>query len=171
MKALLIGLSATLVMGCSNTTSTQAAGEWVEADYTKPGAPLSLAYRDVKRVEVGDAPEVTLRVGDLEPGQAVQVDLAGTDGLELLGPSRRILQADDRGVAEFTVDVRALSDGMQYLNVFAGTGELGQRVISVPVAAGSGQVALKPAGKLSTDGDGNAIVVMDAKETINGVPQ
>ena len=178
MKAILIA-TASLVAACSAATdatspkaaqTTEAPARWVEADYTKPGPPLSLAYQEVERVSVGGVPEVTLRVGDLAPGSVVEIDLSATPGLDVLGTSRRLVQADARGVATFTVDVRGIADGRHYLNVFAGTGEMGKRIVTVPVSVGTGISASKPAGELAHDGEGNAIVVMEAVETVNGVP-
>lgn len=175
----LLALPLILLLGaCSNAPATALQADaaqpapWVEADYTKPGPPVTLAHREVKRVESGSSPEVELRVGGLAPDSVVAVEFGTTEGLELLGTQRRLVRTNATGTALLRVDVRALGEGRHYLDVAAGTGEMGMRRMSVPVQVGDIETLPKPSPGTVVEGSGGQrILVMDAEETVDGVPQ
>ncbi|MGB7479938.1 MAG: hypothetical protein WA924_06415, partial [Burkholderiaceae bacterium] len=91
----------------------------------------------------------------------LNVEYRTEGGLALQGAAAVQLTANQDGIASDAPVVRALADGVHYLNVFVTVNGRSQAV-SIPVAVGNAQPALKPAGKAVTTPQGENLIILPA---------
>lgn len=156
--------------GCSKTSDQTTSGEIPEPN--KPSAPISIAYTLPAKASVGETVEVTIEFSTLSDAEKLTLTLTGGNSLELVSPESEINYGTHsmNSVFSETFTVMPLSEGILYLNVFIAGTFNGNRMVrtgAVPIKVGSGNgdEMLKKLGRVTSDAEGQKIVIMPAQES------
>ena len=155
---------------CSKTSDQTTSGEVPEPN--KPSAPISIAYTVPAKASVGETVEVTIKFSPLSDAEELTLTLTGGNDLQLVSPESEInygTQSMNSAFSE-TFTVTPLSEGIRYLNVFIAGMFDGNRMVrtgAVPIKVGSGNgdEMLKKLGRITSDAEGQKIVIMPAQES------
>ena len=126
----------------------------------KPGAPVDVQLTSGGKLASGAQAPLALSFR-ASRAQALDVEYRTEGALALQSAERVRLSADQNGIASDAPMVRALADGVHYLNVFVIAGNV-RRVVSIPVTVGTAQPANKPAGKTIATPQGENLIVLPA---------
>ena len=100
------------------------------------------------------------------PDTAFTVEYRTEGALELQSASQTQLLTDTDGNVIDTPRVRALANGVHFLNVFVTLGKR-SRAISIPVTIGTALPAAKTSGKTINTPQGDSVMVLPAQETVH----
>ena len=170
MKLHIILTSALLIFttsGCSATPGTsQPIGPAKSRSTTsKPGAAADVVLISGGSGVNGATLPLQLQFRTGRPNTDVSVKYRTEGALVLQSASQAQLRTDTVGNVIDTPSVRALANGVHFLNVFVTLGER-SRAISIPVTIGKALPAAKPSGKTIKTPQGDNIIVLPAQETV-----
>lgn len=172
LAAAATALALTLASGAqaheapAKAATAKAASAWVTAPQKHNGTGLTLRYLVPKALPVGAAGSVRLELlaSAADGPTTVVIDVpAGVTLKQADGSAvaeRFTLQPGERRVLSFAAT--SGQDGFQMLSVRTERAGLGA-VQGVPLPFGTGKVALKPQGELSTMPSGEKVISMQAK--------
>jgi hypothetical protein len=135
----------------------------------KPQPPIDLSYELLGEPEIGQPLQIRLRSRATLDLAALNLALSGSERL-LLAPGSALveLRSSLRGQpAERIITVTPMAAGTSYLDVVVHAevgGELQYRSVTIPIRVGGGAVVNEPAGVLSEDGAGEAIITLPARD-------
>lgn len=152
-----LALAAT---GCS-AASQPSTGNHAGSPAGKPGAAVDVQLTGGGRLASGAQAPLALQFRTGSANATLNVEYRTEGGLALQGAAAVQLTANQDGIASDAPVVRALADGVHYLNVFVTVNGRSQAV-SIPVAVGNAQPALKPAGKAVTTPQGENLIILPA---------
>jgi len=157
LAGIMLALAAT---GCG-AASQPAPAPQALPHAGKPGASVEVQLTGASRLANGAQAPLTLQFRTGKANTAVAVEYRTEGALALQGASIVQLTTNQDGIASDAPVVRALADGVHYLNVFVTVNGRGQAV-SIPVTVGNAQPVLKPAGKAVTTPQGENLVILPA---------
>ncbi len=140
----------------------------------KPGAAIEIRGEADQKVAAGQNGQIKLKMIEGYDSGTVETVATASEGLEVFGAqvSTRF-NASGAAAHEWAVSYQAETDGVYYVHIHAAaTPESGpalSRVQSFRVEIGDGGLgkSMKTNGDLSRSNDGEAVVVMEANETID----
>jgi hypothetical protein len=135
----------------------------------KPQPPIDLSYELLGEPQIGQPLQIRLRSRSALDLAALNLALSGSERL-LLAPGSTLveLRSGLRGQpAERIISVTPMAAGTSYLNVVVHAevgGEIQARSVTIPIRVGGGAVVNEPAGVLSADEAGEAIITLPARD-------
>lgn len=154
--------------GCTAAPGTaQAAGPASSVTTLgKPGAAVEvLLTSGGNGVSGATLPlQLQFRTGRANTMLAVEYRVEGALALQTASHAQLLTGAD--GSVTDTPNVRALADGVHFLNVFVTLGKQ-SRAISIPVTIGNPQPAAKANGKTVNTPQGDSVIILPAQETVH----
>ncbi len=170
MKLHIILASALLIFttsGCSAATGISQLADPTRSRSTvgKPGAGADVLLISGGSGVNGATLPLQLQFRTGHPNTAFSVEYRVEGALVLQSASQAQLRTDINGNVIDTPSVRALANGVHFLNVFVTLGKR-SRAISIPVTIGKSLPAAKASGKTINTPQGDSVIVLPAQETV-----
>lgn len=171
MKLPIILASALLIFtttGCGAAPGTSQPSDSAKSRSTagKPGADADVVLISGGSGVNGATLPLQLQFRTGHPNTAVSVEYRVEGALVLQSASQAQLRTGLDGNVIDTPTVRALANGVHFLNVFVTVGKRG-RAISIPVTIGTALPKAKASGKTITTPQGDSVIVLPAQETVH----
>lgn len=171
MKLHIILASALLTLatgGCSAAPGTSQAVSPANSMSAagKPGAAVDVLLISGGSGVSGATLPLQLQFRTGHPNTALTIEYRVEGALVLQSASQAQLLTGTDGNVIDTPSVRALADGVHFLNVFVTLGKR-SRVISIPVTIGTALPAAKASGKTVNTPQGDSVIVLPAQETVH----
>lgn len=139
----------------------------------KPGASVTMTHKFLGNAAAGENGAIDVKLFEGYPSGTLFLNATGSEGLNVFG-AQAGSRFDMTGNTEHTVrlNYRAATDGVYYVNLMltaepsAGETELRAHSIRVEVGDWQSAVAKQEKPNLKTNDDGQAMVIMDAEETV-----
>ena len=171
MKLHIILASTLLIFTTSGCSAAPGTSQTAGPAKSRPSAGKPGAAADVLLISGGSGVngatlplQLQFRTG--HPNTAFSVEYRIEGALVLKSASQAQLLTGTDGNVIDTPSVRALADGVHFLNVFVTLGNR-SRAISIPVTIGKARPAAKTFGKTLTTPQGNSVIVLPAQETVH----
>jgi len=177
MKTLYCGFIAVacLLSACAspNSTDTAVASTATEdgsaTNYVKPGASITFSHTAEAKTAVSETGHLKIDVSERYDSGMIKIAATGSEGLEIFPTSASAtFDATDATNHDLDVYYSANTDGKYYVNLVATAPDGQVRTHAIGVIVGDPSMASdKPSDMvITTDADGNPIIVMDADEDI-----
>lgn len=171
MKLHIILVSALLFSATGGCSAAPAAGQTAGPAKSRSSAGKPGAAADVLLVSGGSGISgatlpLQLQFHTDRPNTALSIEYRIEGALTLQSASQTQLLTDTDGNVIDTPIVRALADGVHFLNVFITLGNR-SRAISIPVSIGSARPAVRASGKTIKTPQGDSVIVLPAQETVH----